>query len=62
VFTLSYAGLRSARIQAFFENRIKPSAGWSVGIGVKILCEHLLFELYLQTGEKVPFVLSNQTE
>ncbi len=44
-FTLSYAGvLIGKRFGHFFENRIEALGGLVlIGIGVKILCEHLLF-------------------
>lgn len=44
-FVLSYAGvLIGKRFGHFFENKIEAFGGFVlVGIGVKILCEHLLF-------------------
>ena len=44
-FSLSYAGvLIGRRFGHFFENRIEALGGLVlIGIGVKILCEHLLF-------------------
>ena len=44
-FVLSYAGvLIGKRFGHFFENRIEAIGGLVlIGIGVKIMCEHLLF-------------------
>ena len=44
-FALSYIGvLIGKRFGHFFENRIEALGGLVlIGIGVKILCEHLLF-------------------
>ncbi|MBN2593453.1 MAG: manganese efflux pump, partial [Sedimentisphaerales bacterium] len=50
-FTLSYAGtVIGKKLGHFFENKIEALGGLVlIGIGVKILCEHLLFQATLAT-------------